>query len=397
MEGPEVTCQSTFSDAGPGAGGHQGSTRARLGPASGPAGAAPHRPFPRVAAWPPENKGMKRHRPPVFCWVALWVQVWLALSAGAQPAPGRLVIKGRVVTVDSIGIHEVLVQLVGLPVATSTDSWGNFSLETTRSVADKLPPGPVSIRATYAGYADQQVDVVPGLPTIADGQTLALAAPLLVMRAIRPRMMRRLMSASPVPALAPQMPTLDWPPPKPSTQCVLPPRFLAGATQLRHADDRLRTALSRAGYGTPAYYQIPNGFALVTQLEQISPDAKPLPAPQRWSVQIAPTQKVADWLKSLVIARAGRFRVLVFTVTDAPFAPSRTEISRKAAMAWLGNGLNVLPPAIGAQPCSADCRVTALVYEFEKVETQPESKLVPQSSVLGGVQLVRTGILPALP
>lgn len=187
------------------------------------------------------------------------------------------------------------------------------------------------------------------------------------------------------------MPAFPWPPPHPSAFCVLPARFTAGVRQLSGIDARLRRALTKARFHDPAYYSIPEGFAMVTRIEQLDGKDDPLPEPNRWAPDEVAGSSLADFLSHLVRAHTGRFRVVVFAVTARPFAPAADTASKAQAMAWLRYGMASLPAALGRLPWTADSHCTALVYEFEKKENRAAA-LVETSRYSGQQHLAKAGI-----
>ena len=85
--------------------------------------------------------------------------------------------------------------------------------------------------------------------------------------------------ASEAPARSPSFP---WPPPKASASSKVPDNFLreTETKQILHdIDRRLALALDKAGYFEKSYFSVPDGFALVTRLEQINADGTPKPEP----------------------------------------------------------------------------------------------------------------------
>ncbi|MBV8774528.1 MAG: TonB family protein [Deltaproteobacteria bacterium] len=78
-----------------------------------------------------------------------------------------------------------------------------------------------------------------------------------------------------------------WPPPKASARVVLPGRLFQESNQqlpLRAIDLKLSTALESAGYLERSYFAVPDGFALVTRLEQIDIDGTPKPVTRGGSI-----------------------------------------------------------------------------------------------------------------
>ena len=62
---------------------------------------------------------------------------------------------------------------------------------------------------------------------------------------------------------------------------------------------------------------------MASRIEQITPDGAP--AADRWSLEVAPIGEhtLQGYFKALFYARPGRYRVIVFVVTNHPF--SQTE------------------------------------------------------------------------
>jgi hypothetical protein len=165
-------------------------------------------------------------------------------------------------------------------------------------------------------------------------------------------------------------PSMDWPPPRASMMRVVPNDLLGlPALGLRAADinEGLNRALSACGYFQRSYLLVPDGFAIVTQLEQINDDGTPKPPPERWSAELPKVEPLSSaWFRALFTAQRGRYRIIVFVITPTPFSQKNAEASRDEAAAWLKTGCNTLPSTIAA--VERDFAITALVYEF----VQPE-------------------------
>lgn len=190
------------------------------------------------------------------------------------------------------------------------------------------------------------------------------------------------------------IPDFPWPVPAPSAKVVLDTRYFAQVSTLAQADTRLAGALQKSGYPAPSYYQIPNGFAMVSQIEQIEPDGTPKQSPARWSAQVEPFSKgfsLSNYLMLLFRAATGHFRVLVFLVTDVPAEKKKDTVDPQTATAWYSSGVDFLPPVIGRQPYTNDYRVTALIYEFRKPENSKAQQLTP-SGCLGQDHLTKSMI-----
>jgi hypothetical protein len=102
------------------------------------------------------------------------------------------------------------------------------------------------------------------------------------------------------------------------------------------------------------------------------------------------------YLRALFLAARGRYRVIVLVATDAPFPQHRETITAETAESWLVEGANVLPREVAEAPFPSDGRVTALIYELERVDTAERPELVVPSRLQGRDHLRRAGIWEAL-
>ena len=164
-----------------------------------------------------------------------------------------------------------------------------------------------------------------------------------------------------------------WPPPDTSTHQVIPRELLVdGSTRpatLAALAAKMEKALSRAGYSSPGYYAVPGGFAMLTQLERIHPDATPFPPDQRWKIKVDPASlssfNLSAYLKALLGKDAGEFRVIAFVFTAEPIVSDNVTPVMDEAKNWVEQGGKTLPGSYATQPFSADMACTALIYEFE--------------------------------
>ena len=167
-----------------------------------------------------------------------------------------------------------------------------------------------------------------------------------------------------------KLPEFPWPPPPYSTRLKLDRALLVvGQTTPSNGSvaARMEQALAANGYTEVSYYAVPDGFAMVTQIERIEPDAASA-AEQRWSTQIDPVTLIPfnldAYLKALLGKNGDSFRVIVFVFTPTPFTTSSTPVPPGEAMAWVEKGATALPAQLAARPYGADTVCTALVYEF---------------------------------
>ena len=142
--------------------------------------------------------------------------------------------------------------------------------------------------------------------------------------------------------------------------------FVRDDSRVGEVAERLDRALDEAGYSERSYFAAPDGFVLVTRMEQLSSvDASPVPGRARWSDEpYRPDFSLGWYLQTLLQGRVGFFRVVVFVITDRPVVATPDAPDRETATAWLGAGADRLTARIAALPWSQEHAVTALIYEF---------------------------------
>ena len=172
-----------------------------------------------------------------------------------------------------------------------------------------------------------------------------------------------------------------WPIPNPSSQINIrlysDTQIASGNLTLEDANRFLTGLMNQAGYTNRRYYEIPgagefvtDGFVLVTQLEQIDPDANPLPGSDRWVSQVieASLFDLRNFLKALLTADKGYFRVLAFVVSTRPLEYSAKEASKEEATEWLTGGTDRLQRDVASSPYTTQTELAVLVYEFQHDE-----------------------------
>ena len=193
------------------------------------------------------------------------------------------------------------------------------------------------------------------------------------------------------------IPKFPWPPPRASAEHQIRNKWVSEGEQTTLLDvaEKLETALEDAEFGTWKYSSVPNGFALVTQVEQISPDGTPRRERFRTDLPSLSDLSFVEFLIALAKAPPGYYRVIVFVVTDTPFSQEHAAPTESEARRWLDEGLNKLPRSIGMLTYGEDYRTTALIYQFSKLSKQPAT-LVSPSLASGRTHLERAGIWNAL-
>ncbi|MCI5149941.1 MAG: hypothetical protein D3916_11235 [Candidatus Electrothrix sp. MAN1_4] len=192
-----------------------------------------------------------------------------------------------------------------------------------------------------------------------------------------------------------------WPPPHPSAYSVIPQKLLPSLTNknyLKNVAKRLEAAFDQAGYSQKKYYQVPDGFALVSQLEQFNPDGTSKDLPDRWAAEFRPPRifSLKSYIKAIFTANPGRYRIIAFIVTSQPFQENKKIVTRDEAMAWLDKGMIVLPKSIGEQPYTDQHYCTAYIYEFEQPGKKKKPLFKPLSNLTGKDHLEKSKLWAAL-
>jgi len=193
-----------------------------------------------------------------------------------------------------------------------------------------------------------------------------------------------------------------WPPPKASTFVVVPRTLLERPNYpvrtIGDIDRRLSQALNQGGYSEISYFVVSGGFAMVTRLEQIMDDGKPMQGDARWATEPAPLREfsLAKYIAALFSTKPGRFRIIVFVVTPVSFSQAQTTVDRAEAMEWLTAGNIKLPPEIAKQMYTEQVSCTALVYEFEKLKADKSAAQSLPSKITAQQHLVGAALWAAL-
>jgi hypothetical protein len=136
------------------------------------------------------------------------------------------------------------------------------------------------------------------------------------------------------------VPEFPWPPPVASSTEVIPTstlKMISKSGTMKDLDAILVSALTKNGYSERSYYAVPGGFVLVTRLEQIESNGKPMSMPARWSAQTSLSSNhfsMIDYLRALLKAPPGYYRVIAFVVTPTPFAERSKSVSESEVSAW---------------------------------------------------------------
>src|SRR5512139_3104316 len=110
-----------------------------------------------------------------------------------------------------------------------------------------------------------------------------------------------------------RVPAFPWPPPRASVETTVPHKWLPTRGEARLADvaRKLTRALRAAKYPKWSYSSVPNGFVLVSQMEQIKSDGTPSPEPARWRTEMPQVSNMTllEFIRALANAQPGYYRV----------------------------------------------------------------------------------------
>lgn len=203
----------------------------------------------------------------------------------------------------------------------------------------------------------------------------------------------------PTPTASVAIPSFPWPPPRPSTVVSLTLGSLgksagAGLT-LGDVDTKIGEVLALGGYSEKSYYSVPNGFAVVTRLEQINSDGYP-DYSNRWISELASVSikdfSLNKYLEALFSVPKGRYRIFVFIVTSDLVVQSGTPVSQSEAEAWVVEGANKLPGEIKSAPYSKEHTCIVYVYEFIQSGVGGQASQNTPSNITGKEHLERAGL-----
>jgi curli biogenesis system outer membrane secretion channel CsgG len=161
----------------------------------------------------------------------------------------------------------------------------------------------------------------------------------------------------------PEEQLIPWPPPRASSIGDVTGSFTR-SMQLTGYDKQIRAVLTRKGYSNLNYFStnVPNGFVITTNVERLAPNGNP----HRYGRMLKSTLvgSLIEYVKLLIRGDTGRFRVLVFIVSDQPpfippYVAKQVDLDR-----WKNNARSILSEQTASIPASYDMKVWLFVYEF---------------------------------
>jgi hypothetical protein len=186
-----------------------------------------------------------------------------------------------------------------------------------------------------------------------------------------------------------------WPPPRCAERYTILQDFKGRYATLSAVDKWICRALDKRSYWSRSYYSLPNGFALVTRMEQFNKkNGQCLSEDKRWVDY--PVDEgdggIIDYLSSIILPRKGFFRVFVFAVTDQPTGFSDKQVDQAEVQTWLEKGVSILPAKEKSTAVTDQHFVDVLVYEFETQDSDRKSKRRCPCGMLCPAHLERSGL-----
>jgi hypothetical protein len=179
-----------------------------------------------------------------------------------------------------------------------------------------------------------------------------------------------------------QFPKFPWPPPHPSALYVIPRGKLISPIATSNPTqgaiiDAIQDALDEAAYYERSFYSAPGGIVMVTRLERFMPDGSP-DLERRWiDIKAGQTFSLVNYFNGLLFADPGRFRLVVFIMSDQPFASTGKSLAADEGQRLLSSGFNTPPQAELEETFSIGHKVSVLVYEFEKNRDHDPVQIMP--------------------
>ena len=174
------------------------------------------------------------------------------------------------------------------------------------------------------------------------------------------------------------------PVPKPSGQKLVPINVPPGSS-FATVEAKLRSALSTCGYENLNYRMYKGGFVIFTGIEHITNEGIPLTGTDRFSpepVIFYNDPSFISFLESLLTARKGYSRIIVFIISDEGISTRGSKVERSEVLAWLTEGIDELPTDIGKRPFTNQHKVKALIYEFSKRENSAKPVFSTPKSII---------------
>lgn len=192
-----------------------------------------------------------------------------------------------------------------------------------------------------------------------------------------------------------------WPPPPASSDIELDKvlhNWRQRFKKLGDVDRLISEAAWATGYHGLRYFRVPGGFASIAQLEQTDNNGVSLDGKARWSIEPIEMKRfsISEYIKALLTAPEGYYRVIAFIVSSDPFSYSDKEARFADIRHWGSSGFNTLPEEVKSLPYSQHHKTTVLVYEFFKETPFAEPRIFSPGEHTTWEHLERTNLLSYL-
>jgi len=189
-----------------------------------------------------------------------------------------------------------------------------------------------------------------------------------------------------------KMAKFPWPdPPQPTATDTISRASLLGTDHgkgqsMTDVAARLEAAVLNAGYVNPKVLGVGcDGFAMVLDLEHIQPDGTRMAGAKGWA---PPSQDEKEpgpvsAIKRLFYSAPGRYRQIVFVVSDQPMAQVTAVPTAAELRTITRDAGHPLPDRFDAVPLTETHVVRVLVYEFDKPSAAKEAQVTPPPGRLG--------------
>ncbi|MEP1032492.1 DUF2911 domain-containing protein [Ekhidna sp.] len=157
---------------------------------------------------------------------------------------------------------------------------------------------------------------------------------------------------------------------------------------LKDINEILLEALAEADYNNLSYFDKENDFVFVCPVEQFKEDGSPEDDPHRFNLTLKGLSEFSlkEIIRYLFNAKVGRYRILVFVISDDQLKFSSEKARYKQIMEYT-KGSNKISSEVESKPFTDDHYVNVLVYEFRKSKESEEAKFVNPGEIKAKIHL----------
>lgn len=166
------------------------------------------------------------------------------------------------------------------------------------------------------------------------------------------------------------------PPPLPSSFYTFQSIQSNDTVSLENLHSVIIEALQYGGYYQKTYFNLVDGIAILTPIEQIDHKGEVIPN-NRWTQSIAVPQivTIGDYFRSLLFPNVGRYRTFLFWISRDPLTFSETEMGQYNFNALISEGTPDGIRLIQSKEKKLGYNCSILIYEFIKKENEKDGIL----------------------